>query len=491
MPAQGSLTAKQAEFLEGFTLCYDDPLRFVVGMYPWGQSGTFLHDSTGPDEWQEDALALLGEQIRARMDPGHALSSAIRLAIASGHGVGKTALMSWLIHWFTATRPTPQVVVTANTKTQLSSKTWRELNKWHQASLIADWFKWEATTFRFKGQPNLWYASAIPWSKSNAQAFAGTHERHVLMLFDEASNIDDIIWETVEGAMTTQGAMWVAVGNPIMNTGRFRECWTRFRRRWITFQVDARRARMADKRQISEWIEDYGIDSDFVRTRVLGEFPKAGPLQMIPVDLVDAAVARDIDWKHIPETTPRLMGVDVARSGENKTVVMLRQGPKVLKDIFKYRIKDLMQVAARVAHHINNYRPDVCFVDATGMGAGVVDRLVQLGFDNVVAVYTGNRGDVRDRLVYYNPRIESWARLKAWLATADIPDDRELREDLIAPEYFFDTNNLMRLEPKEDLLSRGIPSPDCADALALTFAQPVPVARRLEAAQGAIEPDEA
>lgn len=478
----------ESVLIEEMVACYSDPERFVYSMYPWGQPGTFLHDQTGPDEWQTDALRLLKEQVEDRLAGVQDLTAAIRMAIAAGHGVGKTAFIAWIIHWFCSTRPYPQIVVTANTKTQLSTKTWRELAKWYQVSLNEHWFEWSATQFKLKAQPALWFASAIPWSKANAQAFAGTHEKHVLMLFDEASNIDDIIWETAEGAMTTPGAVWIVVGNPIRNTGRFRECWTRFRRRWITFQVDARKAKMADKRQIAEWIEDYGIDNDFTRTRILGEFPKAGPLQMIPVDLVDAAVARDVPWRNIPETTPKLMGVDVARSGSNQTVIMFRQGPKLLPDIFKYRIADLMQVAARVAEKIREYRPDVVFVDATGMGWGVYDRLVQLGFDNVIPVLTGDRGEVRHKKLFYNPRIEAWASVKAWLKFADIPDDRELREDLIGPEYFYDTNNLMRLESKDDMISRGIPSPDCADALALTFAHPVPTKRGMES-MATTEPD--
>lgn len=474
--------------IEEIALCYADPERFVHVMYPWGQSGTFLHNEEGPDRWQTAALRLLGEQIQNRIEGVESLTAAIRMAIAAGHGVGKTAFIAWIIQWFVSTRAFPQVVVTANTKTQLSTKTWRELAKWHQVSLNEHWFEWSATQFKLKAQEALWYASAIPWSKSNSQAFAGTHEKHVLMLFDEASNIDDIIWETAEGAMTTPGAIWLVVGNPIRNTGRFRECWTRFRKRWITFQVDARDAKKADRKQIAEWIEDYGLDSDFTRTRILGEFPKAGPLQMIPVDLVDAAVERVVPWKNIPETTPKLMGVDVARSGENQTVIMFRQGPKLLPDIFKYRIPDLMQVAAVVAEKIRDYRPDVVFLDATGMGWGVYDRLIQLQFDNVIPVLTGDRGEVRQKKVYYNPRIESWAAMKNWLKYADIPNDRELREDLIAPEYFYDTNNLMRLESKDDMIARGIPSPDCADALALTFTHPVPAKAGLEA-QGFMEPE--
>lgn len=489
LQAQG-ITPNEDVLVSLMEACFGDPEHFVMMVYPWGKAGTVLADETGPDEWQLSTLRIIRAEIRKRLSGEYPDLAAIRVAIASGNGVGKTTLIAWILHWFISTRPFPQIVATANTKTQLTTKTWRELSKWHGLSIHKHWFEWTATQFKLKAKPDLWFGTATPWSKANAQAFAGTHEQHVLMLFDEASHIDNLIWETAEGAMTTPGAMWFAFGNPMLNTGRFRECWTRFRRRWITVQVDSRGAKKADKKQIMEWIEDYGIDSDFVRSHVLGEFPAAGPMQLIPVDLVDAAVARDVPWKFIPAGAPRLMGIDVARGGENETVFVFRQGQKMMPNIYRYRVNDLMRIAAYAAEKIRDLEPDVVFVDATGMGSGVFDRLIQLGFDNVVDVFSGNRGDVMEKKVYYNPRIEMWGRMKAWLKSGDIPNDRQLREDLIGPEYFFDTNQLMRLEPKEDLLERGIPSPDTADALALTFAQIVPMRRGFEQAGigGAVEP---
>ena len=145
-----------------------------------------------PDEWQADALNVVaGNQ---------------RLAVASGHGIGKTCFIAWLIHWYMATRPDPQIVVTANTKNQLDSKTWRELAKWNKLALNGAWFEHSATKFSLKDSPDTWFTAAIPWTEHNSEAFAGTHEEHVLVLFDEASNIPKTIWDVVEGAMTTKGA---------------------------------------------------------------------------------------------------------------------------------------------------------------------------------------------------------------------------------------------------------------------------------------------
>ena len=243
---------------------------------------TYFNDPVGyvrtilradPDEWQADVL--------------RDIATNQRVAVASGHGIGKTAEIAWIIHWFISTRPDPQIVVTANTKNQLDSKTWRELAKWNKQALNADIFEHSATKFFLKDSPDTWFASAIPWTEHNSEAFAGTHEEHVLVLFDEASNIAQPIWDVVEGAMTTTGAKWVAFGNPTRNTGAFRECFGKFRHRWVCRQIDSRTAKMVDSKQVQQWIDDYGEDSDFVRVRVRGEFPRAGSNQFISGEDVD------------------------------------------------------------------------------------------------------------------------------------------------------------------------------------------------------------
>jgi hypothetical protein len=205
--------------------CFCSPLRFVMLVFPWGEPGP-LENYDGPDLWQTQTLLRIEQAIREGLPLG---SPSIRLAIASGHGIGKTALVAWLILWFISTRPRPQIVVTANTKNQLTTKTWRELAKWKEMAAHGHWFEHTGTQLKLKAREATWFATAVPWSAANASAFAGTHEEHVLMIFDEASEIDRIIWETAEGAMTTPGAMWFCFGNPTVNTGRFRECWTRFR----------------------------------------------------------------------------------------------------------------------------------------------------------------------------------------------------------------------------------------------------------------------
>ncbi len=437
-----------------------DPLGFVHFAYPW-ESGV-LKGQDGPDAWQTAILKEVGDQAKTGQD-------AIRHAVSSGHGPGKTALCAWLIHWFLSTRPHPQVVVTANTRQQLVQKTWRELSKWHKLSLHQELFEWTSDRFYLKAHPSTWFAAAVAWSKERPEAFAGTHEKHVMMIFDEASLIEDAIWEVSEGAMTSAGAMWFAFGNPTRNTGRFRECWGRFRHRWRTWRVDSRTAKMADRKLLDQWVQDYGEDSDFVRVRVRGMFPRASSLQFIGSDLVRAAEKQKVP-EHAVRHAPVVLGVDVARFGDDESVVVVRQGLSI-RTLSAYREMDVIALGNLVANAETKYRADAVFIDEVGIGAGVVDYLRSLG-RNPIGVNGGRRAT--RHTAYYNLRAEMWARMKKWLeAGGSIPADEKLFADLEGLQYGFDARNRLKLEKKEDLKSRGLASPDRADALSMTFAADV------------------
>ena len=459
-------TREDLELARDLSSYFDDPLGFVLYVFPWGKKGTRLADETGPDDWQIEVLDELGKAVREGMDVADALP--VLLAVASGHGIGKTALISWIIIWFLATREFPQVVVTAGKKDQLTSKTWRELAKWNKLAICGHWFIWTATKLEHGLYPDMWYAHAIPWSKSAPENFAGTHEKHVLVVYDEASAIDDVIWEVTDGAMTTPGAMWIAFGNPTKNTGRFFDCFNKFRQIWRRFQIDSRNAKKANRRLLDMWVKLYGEDSDFVRVRVRGVFPRAGDLQFISSEDVQAAIDRTAARQ---DKYGKVLGVDVARHGQDQSVLCYRQGRKVIK-LKKLRIPDTMQLAARVAEAINEWQPDACFIDATGLGWGVVDRLHQMGYTFVIGVQTGERAFSPER--FYNRRAELWYAMREWIQDGgDLPDDKELFTDLTGIEYGFDGKNRWVLESKEDMKERGLDSPDSADALALTFHSPV------------------
>jgi hypothetical protein len=443
--------------------CYHDPLLYVQIAYPWGQPGTALADHPGPDDWQCELLEEVGEWSRS----GKPVSG--RWARATGHGTGKTAVSAWLIDWFTQTRPHCAGVVTANTQAQLKSKTWRELSIWHQRSRFRDLVEWTATRYFHKSSPETWGIDAIPWSDANPEAFAGLHADHVLVIYDEASAISDAIWEVSEGAMTTPGAYWFAWGNPTRNTGKFRQCFGLNRDQWHAKQIDARTCRMPNKAEIQQWADTYGEDSDFFRIRVKGQFPSASTDQFIGSDIVTEAVLREHDV-HVGQA--KILSVDVARFGANKSVASLRQGLKLWPQ-YSWSGLDTMQLAARVVELIRQHAPGQVMVDETGLGAGVVDRIRQMGYP-VIGVNAGDKAD--DETLYVNKRTEMWGRMRDWLRTADIPNTPELIDDLIAPTYSFDGRQRYRLERKEEMMRRGIASPDFGDSLAIGFAynvQPV------------------
>lgn len=463
-PAADALDLRLAKFRH-------DPVGFVRWAFPWSVAGTPLHRARGPERWQSDVLEAIGRRLRRA---GGREAEPVLLAVASGHGVGKSALVAWLVIWAMATGRDTRGVVTANTEVQLKTKTWAELAKWFRLCRPRQLFRLAATALQARDaeQAKTWRVDMVPWSLHQTESFAGLHNqgRRIVIVFDEASAIPDPIWEVTEGALTDRRTeiVWTVFGNPTQTTGRFRECFGRRRHRWITRHVDSRETRLTNRGQIGRWIADYGEDSDFVRVRVKGEFPRSSSRQFIAQALVDAA--RQRDPAPDPEA-PRVMGVDVARFGDDQSVILLRQGERLEGPVHRFRGLDLMQFAAHVAERIALDRPDAVFVDGAGVGGGVVDRLRQLGH----RVHDVNGGETARRpREYLNRRAEMWDRLRHWLKTAALPDDRALAADLGGPEYGFDAKGRIRLERKEDMKRRGLASPDAADALALTFADFAP-----------------
>ena len=464
---------QMAEDLFGF---FAEPLDFVWYAFPWGEKGTPLEMfPEGPDVWHMELFKSISDHVIEnlnRKDRGEDLLP-FQCAVASGHGIGKSAAVSWLILWLMSTRPNARGVVTANTSNQLEGKTWAELAKWHNMLVNKEWFKWTASKFyclmQKDGEKN-WMFECVPWSEERTEAFAGLHNASssAVMIFDEASAIPDKIWEVSEGAMTDGEPFWFTFGNPTRNTGRFRECFGKFRHRWLTKQVDSRSVRITNKGLLEGWVEDYGDDSDFVRVRIKGQFPRAGAAQFVPVDLVEEAQDRASE---LDEGAALTLGVDVARFGDDQSVLYFRRGRdgKSIPTI-KYRGVDTMQLSSYVAEAADKYQPDLIFVDGVGVGGAVVDRLKQLGY-KVVDVNAGSKA--QDTQKYSNKRAEMWDRMREWLLGGCIPMDQELYDDLIGPEYRYDKSNRILLERKDEMKKRGLASPDCGDALSLTFAQPV------------------
>lgn len=456
--------------------CSNDPYAYALGAFPWRTPGTRLENFDGPEPWQAEKL----KRIRDTLSAGAPLAQAIQEATASGHGVGKSALVAMLIKWACDTRPDTIGVVTANTETQLKTKTWVELGRWHNMSITKDVFKLTATSYYHPEYERTWRIDQVPWSERNTEAFAGLHNqgKRILLVFDEASAIPDMIWETAEGALTDKDTqiLWMVFGNPTRNAGRFKECFEggAFADFWHTTQVDSRTVSFTNKDQIARWIRAYGEDSDFVRIRVYGIFPRVGEMEFFNAEEIAAASAREAVSGLID---PLALGVDVARYGKNSSVIYPRKGRDARTyERQRYQGLSTVQLAERVFEAHFKYHSDGIMVDGGGVGGGVVDQIrhkalhcyeVQFGSKDDTPHQTwGSEGER-----YANKRSGMYGALRAWLKTGCIPDEPDLRKQFSAIKYTINRRDEIQLISKEDMLKLD---PDLElddiDALALTFA---------------------
>jgi len=477
---------------------YDKPLAFVLFAFDWDRDPSLQvvklpepwsdgYDSEfGPDTWACNLLDHIGGEVAQRAFNGRDAVDAIRCAVSSGHGIGKSAFTGWLINWIMATRPNARGVVTANTAPQLESKTWSELAKWTKRSLFGDWFN--VTTGRGSmrmvaaGFEESWRCDAQTCREENSESFAGLHaaDSTPFYLFDEASAIPAKIWEVAQGGMTDGEPMWFAFGNPTRLGTTFYDAFTTASHRWHTQVVDSRTVQITNKQQIQNWIDDFGIDSDFVKVRVRGVFPSASSLQFIPHDLVEDAMEREVE---VSRDEAVIVGVDVARFGGDRSCIFTRKGrdgryyPPILLDKV-----DLMTLASVVADHINLLKRVhsnvIVAIDGGGVGGGVIDRLRQLGFSPIEVQFGSKANDLRR---YANKRAEIWSLMKEWLKGGALPKRDDIVSDLVNVEYSYTTADSILLESKQSMKARGLPSPDIADAIALTFAVTAPIARPGEA----------
>lgn len=454
---------KIAEFLGQFT---HDPYGFVMAAFPWGEGEL---EGRQPDEWQTKVLKDIGANVAD-------LSTVTREAVASGNGIGKSCLVAWIMLWAISTHADTRGVVTANTDTQLRTKTWAELAKWYRLFIGRDLFKYTATSIFSTQQAHdkTWRIDAIPWSKENPEAFAGLHNQgnRILIIFDEASAIFDEIWRVTEGAVTDANTeiIWCAFGNPTRNQGKFFDCFNRESALWNNRQIDSRTVAISNKQQIKQWEDVYGEDSDFFKVHVRGMFPSSEDNQLISRELVDLALDRRLEYgsyKHAPV----IIGVDPAWTGGDMLAIVMRQGlySKVLAEIPK-NDNDLA-VGRKIAQLQDSLSASAVFIDI-GYGTGIYSAGKDMGRDNWRLVSFAERPDGAE---YANKRAEMWGEMKKWLQDGGALNNEKLAEELTRPECFINRRGRQQLESKDDMKKRGLPSPNLADALALTFAFPVKV----------------
>jgi len=457
----------------------DNPLAFVMLLFPWGVKGTPLEHFSGPRKWQRDVMQDIAAHIK--QNNGKIDFDTLREAVASGRGIGKSALVSWLVIWMLSTRIGSTTIVSANSESQLRKVTWAEITKWLAMGLNSHWFEVSATSL----QPAKWLTELVErdlrkgtrywgvegrlWSAENPDAFAGVHNMDgVLVIFDEASGIDDAIWAVTAGFFTenTPNRFWFAFSNPRRNTGYFYETFHSKRDFWNTKVVDARTVEGTDKAVYQQIIDEYGPDSAQAHVEVYGQFPSAGDDQFIGANTVDEAMKR---VKYQDMSAPIVIGVDPARFGADATVIAVRQGRDIVK-IIRHRGDDTMTVVGYVIDAIEEYKPTLVVIDEGGLGAGIVDRLKEQRY-KIKGVNFGNKS--KNPVMYGNMRAQMWGDMREWLKTASIPNDRFLKTDLISPMMKPDSRGTIFLESKKDMKARGLASPDAADAIAVTFAFPV------------------
>ena len=457
----------------------NNPEQFVRFAFPWGVKNTPLANFAGPRKWQREVLRDITKHIQEQQ--GRVNFDTVRMAVSSGRGIGKSALVSWLVLWMLTTRIGASVVVSANSENQLRSVTWAELTKWAAMLINSHWWEISATKLvpanwltdaverDLKKGTRYWAAEGKLWSAENPDSYAGVHNQDGMMLiFDESSGIPDPIWEVGAGFFTenTPDRYWFAFSNPRRNTGYFFETFHAKRNFWDTRSVDARTVEDTDKSVYEQIIAEYGATSTQAKVEVYGEFPSAGEDQFISPDLVDEAARRE-RWKDF--TAPIILGVDPARSGADATVIAVRQG-RDLVALKRYHGEDTMTVVGRVIEAIEEYKPALVIVDEGGLGYGVLDRLVEQRY-KVRGVNFGNRA--KHPIAFGNKRAEMWNDMRSWLKSASIPIDRQLKADLVGPRAKPDSSGTIFLEGKKEMKARGLASPDAADALCVTFAFPV------------------
>jgi hypothetical protein len=456
------------ELVEEISYYETDPVGFAEMAYPWGEKD--LQDSKGQREWQRE----VGLDIQKHLSDPKTRFSPLLISVASGHGIGKSADIAQIIHWAMSTCEDTKIVVTANTETQLRTKTWPEISKWFRLAINSHWFNVTATAVASvdKSHERSWRTDAVTWSINNTEAFAGLHNKgkRIVVIFDEASSIADKVWEVTEGALTDENTeiIWIAYGNPTRNNGRFRDCFARFKHRWKCRQIDSRDVEGTNKAQIEKWIEDYGLDSDFVKVRVRGIFPTTSFKQYISTEDVDKAYGKELSESSY-NWAPKILTLDPAWEGDDELVIGLRQGLsfRILKTLAK-NDNDVF-IANILATFEDEEEADAVFIDG-GYGTGVVSvgRTLKRNWQ---LVWFSERSADEGCL---NKRAEMWKSLRDWLKEGgSIPKDPVLHDEIIAPETVPRLDGKLQLESKKDMKSRGVPSPNRADALALSFAYEV------------------
>lgn len=390
-----------------------------------------------------------------------------RISVRAGHGVGKSTACAWALIWFMLTRYPQKSVLTAPTAGQLFDALFSEVKRWVNAlpDMLKDNIEVFSDRIVLKASPESSFMSARTSSAERPEALAGVHSENVLLICDEASAIPEPVFESAAGSMSGHSATTVLIGNPTRNTGLFFRTHHQLSSDWTTMHVSCMDNPLVSRDFINQIKNTYGEASNAFRVRVLGEFSLREDDVLIAAELVDSAMDRDIA---LDRSERIVYGVDVARFGDDRTVIVKRQG-QVVTEVKTWSGADLMETTGRVVHEAEMDSPAEICVDSIGLGSGVADRLRELGY-NVRDVNVSESAAMNPQAARL--RDELWLSVREWLnqRTCKLPRQNELRAELVSPTYAFTSAGKIKVESKSDLKRRGMRSPDIADALCLTFA---------------------
>jgi phage terminase large subunit len=449
-----------------------DPVRYArerIGLQP---------------TWQQEAM------LRAMVPEG------TKVSVRAGHGIGKSASLAAVIWWFLETRDFAKIPCTGPSSHQLRDVLWSELAKWRRSADAVSqargdhprlWLStlFDSTTERVfdRAAEQEWFAVARTSSKERPEALSGFHGApgSLLFIIEEASGVLEATFETAEGALSSPGARVIMVGNPTRNTGTFAASHKQHRGEYTALHFRSQDSLLVDPSYRDRLVRKFGETSNVVRVRTDGEFPKQDDDVLISLELTEAALQRD----RVPGTGPRRLGVDVARFGDDRTVLLLRQG-SVVEHIAIHSKQDTMVTVGHVVQAVQAWHATEVYVDVIGVGAGVYDRLAELRREkrltatitpvNVAEAAPERPTDqdaqgktLRDHLWL---QTAAWLRDEAPVFAADPEACEDLAGELTSVKYAPDSSGRLVVESKDAMKARHLRSPDLADALVVTFYTP-------------------
>jgi hypothetical protein len=444
MPGKNNIFS---EFIDKYK---SDPVRFVRDIL-----------SQEPDPWQIELLeATLTERL---------------CSVKSGHGIGKSTCCAWLmLHHMLCFYP-QKTVCTAPTAAQLFDALFAELKSQllRLPPALQQLFEVFSERITLKSDPSGSFISCRTARKETPEALQGIHSANVLLICDEASSVDNSIFEAAGGSLSTPNSKLVMVGNPTRSEGYFYDSFTKLKDRYWTRTVSCEDSSRVTPEYIEEMEERYGRDSSTFAIRVLGNFAETTEDTIISNSLVEAAVTRDVD---LSETAPIVWGLDIARFGSDKSALCKRQGNHVLEPIKSWAKLDTMALTGAIHAEYQKAQaegkvPQEIMADSIGVGAGACDRMRELDMP-AVDVNTGESASVTGQ--YKNLRAELWHQAKEWFEQLNcrIPRDERLMFELCSPRYTYESTGKIRMETKAEMKKRigHKGSPDFADSFVLTFA---------------------